>query len=65
MIIKIELSEIEIQDAIKAALEKKLDGIQLDWSERNKIKLDGSVRFKKKAVRKQITRFKASLEIFR
>lgn len=62
MKLKIELTEWEIKAALKSAIKEKT-GIDVPFA--SEIKLNGSTRFKKRAVRKDMERIIASVEVHR
>lgn len=59
MKIEISLSEYEIREAIIKAIKEKLPDLNIYGAE---IKIEGSVKIKKKAIRKLIQRFTATVE---
>lgn len=59
MKVKVELTENEIRHAIKNAILEKIPELEFYQHE---IKLEGSVKFKKKSVRKLVQRFIATVE---
>lgn len=65
MKIRIELNEHEIKSALQKAIQDKVEGLKLDWSEVRFLQLDGSVKFKKKSVRKTVERYSASVTVNR
>lgn len=65
MKIRIELTESEIQHAIQEKMNQIMGGLNLEWHEANKIKFEGSVKFKKKAIRKLAERLKVYVEVYR
>lgn len=60
MKVRIELSESEIQEAIKRAIVDKV-GAQVKFYAHN-VKFEGSVRFKKKMVRRPVVRVRAFID---